>query len=123
VQLPFTKSLTQRAQWIRELLLDIEQIKVYESEDLYPMHGESCYDFFRECEYLGLCTLSTDNLITQLTADKEQEILNEQAKFSIQVTIQDLIASQIARGNGTATGQDNHNQAEDVPLLTGDEIL
>ena len=58
-QLPFEKSYHSRALWIRELLLDIELIKMYEQASIYPMHGESCYSFFRECEYLNLCTLST----------------------------------------------------------------
>jgi hypothetical protein len=63
-QLSFEKSYYSRALWIRELLLDIETIKMYEDTSIYPMHGESCFSFFRECEFYNVCTLSTENLIT-----------------------------------------------------------
>ena len=91
-QLPFEKSYYSRALWIRELLLDIELIKMYEEASIYPMHGESCYSFFRECEYLNLCTLSTKNLTTE--ASNEQPDLSE---FQIHVTLDQLIEAQLAK--------------------------
>jgi PD-(D/E)XK nuclease superfamily len=42
---PFPKSFLQRALWIRELLLDVDVIKMYEAAEIYPMHGESCLAF------------------------------------------------------------------------------
>lgn len=41
----FTKTYLQRALWIRELLLDIEMIKLYSEAEVFPMHGESCVAF------------------------------------------------------------------------------
>jgi len=49
VELPFTKSLLQRALWLQELLIDTQLVTLYDSFDTYPMHGEACYDFFRDC--------------------------------------------------------------------------
>lgn len=86
--LPFEKSYLQRALWIRELLLDIEVIQLYEEAGVYPMHGESCYDFYRECKYLGICTLSTEKLTDPLGELKEEE-------FQIELTLQNLIESQL----------------------------
>jgi len=60
--IPFRKDSLQRALWIRELLLDIDVIKLYEEAGVYPMRGESCFSFFRRCEYYGNCTLSTQYL-------------------------------------------------------------
>lgn len=95
--LPFTKSYLQRALWIRELLLDIDMIQLYETADIYPMHGESCYNFFRECEYLYTCTLSTDKLTETITAEQEQKILESHETYQIQITLADLIQSQLRK--------------------------
>lgn len=96
-QLPFTKSYLQRALWIQELLLDIETIKLYEGAGVYPMHGESCYEFYRECEYLNLCTLSTANLTEALTEEGTEKIVEENAKYQIKLKLEDLIQAQLAK--------------------------
>jgi PD-(D/E)XK nuclease superfamily len=93
--LQFTKSYVQRARWIRELILDIEIISMYEANDLYPMRGESCYSFFRECEYLGLCQMDTAKLTSPLTAEMETSMLKKESEYQIQITLDDLIKSQI----------------------------
>lgn len=95
--IPFEKSYFQRALWIRELLLDVETIKMYEQAEIYPMRGESCYDFSRECEYLQHCTLSTHHLVSPLTEETSRKIDEELEKFQIRISIQDLIEAQIAK--------------------------
>lgn len=87
--LPFEKSYLQRALWIRELLLDVETIKMYEEAGVYPMHGESCYNFYRECKYLNICTLSTDKLTDPAPTEPKVE------EFQIELTLNDLIQSQL----------------------------
>lgn len=95
--LPFTKSYLQRALWIRELLLDIDLLKLYENADCYPMHGESCLPFFRECEYLYTCTLSTDRLTDPISAEQEASIIAKQADYAIHISLNDLINSQLRK--------------------------
>jgi len=90
--LPFQKTYLQRALWIRELLLDIETIKMYEEAEVYPMHGESCYSFFRECEYLNVCQLSTEYLTKPCTADQE-----DSTAYQITLTLDDLLTTQLAK--------------------------
>lgn len=90
--IPFQKTYLQRALWIRELLLDIETIKLYEDAEVYPMHGESCYSFFRECEYLNTCQLSTQYLTKPCTPDQE-----DKTDYQITLTLDDLINTQIAK--------------------------
>ena len=46
----FEKSYLDRALWIRQLLLDIDTIKMYEAASIYPMHGESCTELYRDWE-------------------------------------------------------------------------
>jgi hypothetical protein len=96
-QLPFTKSYLQRALWIRELLLDIDTIVMYEESSIYPMHGESCYEYFRECEYLQSCTMSTSYLTTAITATDIDRIGAENSKYQIQLTLNDLIEAQLRK--------------------------
>ena len=92
----FEKSLLQRALWLQELLIDCELIKLYHSYDVYPMHGENCRSFFKDCEYLGLCTLSTINLIKPLTEAMLAKMEAEEYMFD--VSFEQLIESQINKG-------------------------
>lgn len=89
--LEFDKSYLQRALWIRELLLDIEVIKLYEEAEVYPMRGESCLSFYRDCKYLNLCTLSTDKITDPPPLEEKQE------EFQINLTLQDLIEAQLRK--------------------------
>lgn len=98
VELPFEKSLLQRALWLQELLIDTQLIDVYENYGVYPMHGESCYDFFRECEYLGLCTLTTENLTKPLTTKVLARIEADNDRYDFELDFYDLVESQIDKG-------------------------
>lgn len=95
IPMSFPKSYLQRALWIQELLLDIEMIKLYEGAQVYPMHGESCNNFFRECEYFQTCTLSTRYLTNPCTAAEE-----DKTEYQVNVTLQDLLEAQFAKTSG-----------------------
>lgn len=97
VQLPFSKSYVARALWIRELLLDIDVIMMYEGAEIYPMRGESCYSFFRECEYLQVCTLPTERMVTTLTAEQTTKLAAQLDTFQIHVTLDQLIQAQMSK--------------------------
>lgn len=96
--LPFEKSLLQRALWLQELLIDTEMIELYNSYETYPMHGESCFDFFRECEYMGLCTLDTKNLVKPLDEAILSRISMDEARYDFTIEFDSLIQAQIAKG-------------------------
>jgi hypothetical protein len=98
VELPFTKSLLQRALWLQELLIDTQMISLYESYQTYPMHGESCYDFFRDCEYLGVCTLSTENQVKPLTKAILDKIDADDKAYDFNVDFYQLVEAQVAKG-------------------------
>jgi hypothetical protein len=97
-ELPFTKSLLQRALWLQELLIDCQMVELYESYNTYPMHGESCFDFFRDCEYLSLCTMSTDKLTKLLTTVMLDKIEEDSEKYEFSVDFFDLVAAQVSKG-------------------------
>jgi hypothetical protein len=89
---PFAKTFLQRALWIRELLLDIETIKMYEEAQIYPMHGESCFSFFRECEYINSCTLSTQYLTKPCAPHEEDKV-----DYQIDISLATLIETQLSK--------------------------
>jgi hypothetical protein len=99
-QIPFTKTYLQRALWIRELLLDIETIKMYEEAGVYPMHGESCFNFFRDCEYLASCTMSNTHITKMATPEVE-----DKTEYQINLSLADLLENQLA----LATHSDKSN--------------
>ena len=97
-QLPFEKSLLQRALWLQELLIDTEIITLYESYGVYPKNGDACFTFFRECEYLGLCTLDTENLTKPLTQQILDEIEKDSKRYDFTIDFHDLVDMQLAKG-------------------------
>ena len=90
--IPFEKTYLQRALWIRELLLDIETIKMYEEAEVYPMRGESCFSFFRECEYYNVCTLSTEYLTKPCTAAEKDKTV-----YDINLSLDTLLTTQLEK--------------------------
>ncbi len=101
--IPFTKTYLQRALWIRELLLDIETIQLYERAGVYPMHGESCVTYSKEtekeskvwegdCEFLTTCTLSTEYLTKPCTPEDQ-----DQTQYQVTLTLMDLLESQLGK--------------------------
>lgn len=102
-QLPFIKTYLQKATWIQELLLDIETIKMYDTVGVYPMRGESCYSFFRECEYLNVCQLKTANLTKPCPTDLS--VLDTKV-YDFELSIEDLIKGQIVKNQIAEAGHD-----------------
>lgn len=92
----FPKTYLQRATWIQELLLDIETIKMYEGVGVYPMRGESCSDWGRDCEYLNQCTLSNKYVTIQSKPEDTVESLDTKV-YDIKLTLMDLINSQLSK--------------------------
>lgn len=94
--LPFAKSFGQRAEWIRSLVFDCQDISRYEEVGFYPKRGESCYVFFRDCEYLNNCHLSTAYLAKPITESVEQ-LEKAEARYTHRFNLVDIIDAQVAR--------------------------
>ena len=93
-ELPFEKSAQQRALWLTELLMDTKKIEMYEEFQVYPMNGDMCYDFFKDCEYLGLCQLSTPRLTKPLTQTMLDDIAKKEESYDFTFNFSELIQSQ-----------------------------
>lgn len=58
--LPFTKSLTAKAAYLQDLLLDHSNISTYKQLGFFPQRGESCANQYgRRCKYFGICDLTS----------------------------------------------------------------
>ena len=72
---PFLKTNYQRAKWLSQLLVETETIDLYLEKELFPTHGESCYNFYRQCQYFGICERENSELqvkkVTNLPTDEE----------------------------------------------------
>lgn len=95
--LVFHKSLFQRAVWLQELIIDTEVISLYEKYEVYPMCGHSCFNYFKECEYLGTCTLETANLVKPLTQKILDDVEKDGENYQFHVDFYDLVQSQAAK--------------------------
>ena len=96
--LPFPKSFESRAEWIRSLVFDVEDVVRYEEAGIYPRRGESCFSFFRECEYINSCGFSTAYLAKPLEESVEEMEIAE-ARYVHKFNLVDLINFQIARNS------------------------
>lgn len=117
--LRFPKSYSQRAQWIQELLLDVETIKMYHGFGVFPMRGESCADWGRDCEYLNQCTLSNRFVTAPYNADAFESEFNKQ--FDVEITLADLIEGQMKKVT-EKLGIDS-DDTENAAIFEGDKML
>lgn len=91
----FTKSYLQRAEWIHTFLIDIEFIKMLWEQKHFPQRGSACYNFFRQCDHFSTCGL---NLLNQIpAANWTAPPDDEKDEYMIELTLMDLIDSQLER--------------------------
>lgn len=91
----FRKSFVDRALWIKSLLLDIEQISSYQNADYFPLHGEHCYAFFRQCEYFGACNMSDEYLVGPI--ENVVVMKEDSSKYQFKFTLDELIDAQLEK--------------------------
>jgi len=90
----FSKSHSQRAQWIKEMLVEVDTMEIYDREDCFPMHGESCESWGRPCDFFGVCNLSNDVLLKNPPTDYKIEA---DIDFTFNISLIELIEAQLLR--------------------------
>lgn len=95
--LPFTKSKTQRAEWLQDLLLNHAMIAKYQELGFFPKRGESCINKYgRQCNWFGSCHMRNSSLFPGVEVPVLSAIENlESLDFSF--TLSELIAAQETR--------------------------
>lgn len=91
--LTFQKSYVSRALWIKNILLDVKHIIEYSEEGYFPMHGEACYDFFRECSHFGVCEMSNKVLTGGAVIPEKVESMD---KYMFKFSLDELIEAQLS---------------------------
>lgn len=89
----FTKSHTQRALWIRQLLISIKHIIEYGEEGFFPMRGESCYRFFRPCKFYDICEFSNSVLV----GPEPKEKIDKEEDYTFHFNLDEIIEAQIRK--------------------------
>lgn len=121
----FPKSYYQRALWLHELLIKKEVLELYDRHGVYPMNGGNCVNKFgRECPYLGTCTLSTDSLITPLSAERWEEIeAEEDQAYQFNITYEQLIEAQLAKIEKLDKAKQQRIAIQQIPVTVQDSRL
>jgi hypothetical protein len=90
----FTKSRSNRADWINTLLLDMQRINTSRTVKFWPKRGSSCFDFYRPCEYLDRCDLdpSSFNQSGDFAVVTESDL--EKHEFDFHFKLSDILATQ-----------------------------
>lgn len=91
----FAKSFTQRAMWIQQIIMDVELITKYAEANIFPSYGESCFNYFRECESFGTCTLSDEVMITPYNPESPVALKRAAKTFTINISLLDIISAQL----------------------------
>jgi hypothetical protein len=91
----FKKNNTQRALWLKRALLAVQQITIYAEENYFPMRGESCYDFNRECKYFDICEFSNSVLFPKLNLVKV--LVDKEEDYQYKFTLEELILAQLEK--------------------------
>lgn len=89
----FKKTNTNRANWLRLIMSDIDLITFYARNNYFPMYGESCFSFFRQCEYFEVCDFQLSSFTTKAIVDHDEEI----AKYTFNFSLEDLIQASLAK--------------------------
>lgn len=78
----FPKTYTQRALWVRDRLWDQQILDTLAAQEtnhgIWPMNGNNCVSWNRDCEFMGICHMNTEGLVqplreSDLTEDKEYQ--------------------------------------------------
>lgn len=117
VPMPFTKTAKDRVDWLNSLMLSMEKIEMYEKAG-YPKHGQSCYDFFRPCEYLETCSMTAESInkmYAKPTGDSQEETYSKMSEPTFMFTLEELMDRQDQLIESIISGKVSENS--DAELL------
>lgn len=89
----FHKTVKDRVDWLGSVISDMKIIELYE-EYGYPKHGESCFDFFRQCEYFGICNLSDNAIDRMFPPSEDSEVYERMSQPTFFFTMDELMQRQ-----------------------------
>lgn len=93
VPFKFHKTNTARALWLQSILFDINHIVQYAEANYFPMRGESCFHFGRQCRFFGTCNMSNNQLVGSNAPVK----LDKRDDYSLEFDIFQLVEAQVGK--------------------------
>lgn len=84
VPMQFSKTPRMRAEWLNSLIGDIQFIEQCEASNYYPHRGESCFNYFRPCNYIDSECHMANSMIERSYGTTADAQVNEdgEAQFS-----------------------------------------
>ncbi|MNM82808.1 hypothetical protein D3C81_948500 [compost metagenome] len=122
----FPKTYHQRALWLRDRMVDESNVLTLVKEEgnygIWPMYGESCNSFGRDCEYMDICHLQTSNVMVPLNERHFLDIdrdTKEEAIYQFDIQLEELLEAQEVQSGGEIVWEVPNFGPEEVPDLTG----
>lgn len=122
----FPKTYHQRALWLRDRMVDESNVLTLVKEEgnygIWPMYGESCNSFGRDCEYMDICHLQTNNIMVPLNERHFLDIdrdTGEEATYQFEIQLSELLEAQEVQSGGEIVWEVPNFGPEEKPDLTG----
>lgn len=88
----FPKTKTQRAIWLRDRLWDANvrasMAENFGTHGIWPMNGNACMAWNRECQFLGACEQATEYLMAPLA---EEDMEEDESQFTFIFDLEELL--------------------------------
>ena len=102
----FTIGHLQRAQWLRNLVIDTNIMEYYGQYEDWPMHGGSaCIGYGRPCQFMDICTMSTASITGGKMETEDARKYDTKwdydlgkavpVEYTVEVTFQELVDTQM----------------------------
>lgn len=103
----FPKTRVQRAHFINALIIDIEKLRMYAANNIYPQHGESCFDFFKDCEFIDTCGYNDETLIQLSKNINKEDKYDKILEYDFVYKLEDIRENQIKQINESLIASDS----------------
>jgi hypothetical protein len=120
VPMPFTKTAKDRVDWLNSLMINVSKIELYETNG-YPKQGQSCYNFFRACEYINTCGMTDGSLRKMYLKDKdsnESEVFQQMLAPTFMFTLDQLMDRQEQLIEQITSGKVSENSDAELLIST-----
>lgn len=97
ISMPFPKTSLHKANWIRTLLLQCEELDRYTEAGFFPKRHSGCFVYQKQCPYYGVCDMSNKSL-TPYASLADIKFPSEEVSEDYQFKLIDLIQTQIKLG-------------------------
>ena len=92
----FTKTLLDKAKWLRTTLLDLESIRKAEETDFWPTRGAACMSFGRVCPWFGICKMRDESLSASPERLMEKMQVEQAREYSFVVPLEQIVENYLA---------------------------